>query len=152
MSIKINEEWHEPSIIWFVIAARKGEKKTAALNIYRRPAIRINPLNVKIVAANFSCIAKVVFVKEKRWLCQSIEAPCNALVSVLRLYSNVYRLLTVITLVFIYTHKVSCPLLTAKAKKLAYLTNGCRRRFARSSSTCFSYVGPLLAIYQPLPS
>ena len=29
--VKINEEWWEPSIIWFVIAARKGEKKTAAL-------------------------------------------------------------------------------------------------------------------------
>ena len=57
----------------------------------------INPLNAKIVAANFSCSAKVVFVKEKCWLCQGIEAPCNALVSVLRLYSNVYRLLTAIT-------------------------------------------------------
>lgn len=29
--IKINEEWSEPSIIWNVVAARKGEKKTAAL-------------------------------------------------------------------------------------------------------------------------
>ena len=57
----------------------------------------INPLNAKIVAANFSCSAKVVFVKEKRWLCQSTEAPCNALVSVLRLYSKVDRLLTAIT-------------------------------------------------------
>ena len=43
----------------------------------------INPLNAKIVAANFSCSAKVVFVKEKRWLCQSTEAPCNALVKAL---------------------------------------------------------------------
>jgi len=25
--VKINPEWREPSIIWFVIAARKGEKK-----------------------------------------------------------------------------------------------------------------------------
>ena len=58
---------------------------------------RFNPLNAKIVAANFSCSAKVVFVKEKRWLCQGIEAPCNALVNVLRLYSNVYRPLTAIT-------------------------------------------------------
>ena len=56
----------------------------------------INPLNAKIVAANFSRSAEVVFVREKRWLCQGIEAPCNALVSVLRLYSNVYRLLTTI--------------------------------------------------------
>ena len=54
----------------------------------------LNPLNAKIVAANFSCSAKVVFVKEKRWLCQSTEAPCNALESVLRLYSKVDRLLT----------------------------------------------------------
>ena len=30
-SIKINEEWSEPAILWNVIAARKGEKKTAAM-------------------------------------------------------------------------------------------------------------------------
>ena len=36
-SIKINDEWLEPSIIWFVIAARKGEKKTAALKRIRKP-------------------------------------------------------------------------------------------------------------------
>ena len=30
-SVKINDEWFEPSIFWFVIVARKGEKKTAAL-------------------------------------------------------------------------------------------------------------------------
>ena len=52
---------------------------------------------MKIVAANFSCSAKVVFVKEKRWLCQGIEAPRNALVSLLRLNLNMYRLLTAIT-------------------------------------------------------
>ena len=56
----------------------------------------VNPLNAKIVAANFSCSVNVVFVKEKRWLCQGIEAPCNALVRVLRLYSKVYGLLTTI--------------------------------------------------------
>ena len=39
--------------------------------------------NAKIVAANFSCSAKVGFVEEKRWLCQGIEVPCNALVFVL---------------------------------------------------------------------
>ena len=55
------------------------------------------PLNAKIVAANFFCSAKVVFVKKKRWICQSTEALCNALVSVLRLYSKVDRLLTAIT-------------------------------------------------------
>ena len=36
-SIKINQEWYEPSIIWFVIAARKGEKNTAALKRPRKP-------------------------------------------------------------------------------------------------------------------
>ena len=29
--VEINKEWSEPSIIWNVIAARKGEKKTAAM-------------------------------------------------------------------------------------------------------------------------
>ena len=30
--IKINEEWEEPAILWNIVAARKGEKKTAALS------------------------------------------------------------------------------------------------------------------------
>lgn len=30
-SIKINPEWSEPSILWNVVMARKGEKKTAAM-------------------------------------------------------------------------------------------------------------------------
>ena len=47
----------------------------------------------KIVAANFSCSAKFVFVKDKHWLCQNTEVSCNALVSVLRPYSKVNRLL-----------------------------------------------------------
>ena len=29
--ININEEWSEPAILWNVVAARKGEKKTAAM-------------------------------------------------------------------------------------------------------------------------
>ena len=29
--VQINLEWSEPAIIWTVVAARKGEKKTAAL-------------------------------------------------------------------------------------------------------------------------
>ena len=41
----------------------------------------------------FSCSAKFVFVKEKRWLCQSTEASCNALVGLLRPYLKVNRLL-----------------------------------------------------------
>jgi len=35
--VQINAEWLEPSITWFVIAARKGEKKTAALKRIRKP-------------------------------------------------------------------------------------------------------------------
>ena len=35
--VRINAEWLEPSIIWFIIAARKGEKKTAALKRIRKP-------------------------------------------------------------------------------------------------------------------
>ena len=27
----INQEWSEPAILWTVVAARKGEKKTAAV-------------------------------------------------------------------------------------------------------------------------
>ena len=27
----INQEWSEPAILWTVVAARKGEKKTAAI-------------------------------------------------------------------------------------------------------------------------
>lgn len=30
--IHVNPEWIEPPIMWFVVAARKGEKKTAGLN------------------------------------------------------------------------------------------------------------------------
>ena len=29
--ISINDEWSEPAIMWNVVAARKGEKKTAAM-------------------------------------------------------------------------------------------------------------------------
>lgn len=29
--ISINDEWSEPVILWNVVAARKGEKKTAAM-------------------------------------------------------------------------------------------------------------------------
>ena len=35
--VNINPEWQEPSILWFIIAARKGEKKTAALKHIRKP-------------------------------------------------------------------------------------------------------------------
>ena len=35
--VRINAEWVEPAIIRFVVAARKGEKKTAALRRIRKP-------------------------------------------------------------------------------------------------------------------
>ena len=40
-SIQVNKEWLEPAIIWFVIAAKKGEKKTAALRRIRKPIEKI---------------------------------------------------------------------------------------------------------------
>ena len=43
--IEVNKEWLEPAIIWFVIAARKGEKKTAALRRIRKP---IEKMEVKL--------------------------------------------------------------------------------------------------------
>ncbi len=39
--IRINPTWTEPSILWFVVAAKKGEKKTAALRVLRKPLERI---------------------------------------------------------------------------------------------------------------
>ncbi len=36
-TVQINPEWTEPSILWFVLAARKGERKTAALRRIRKP-------------------------------------------------------------------------------------------------------------------
>ena len=34
--IRINQTWTEPSILWFIVAAKKGEK-TAALRVLRKP-------------------------------------------------------------------------------------------------------------------
>ena len=34
--ININPAWKEPAIIWFIVAAKKGEKKTAALRLIRQ--------------------------------------------------------------------------------------------------------------------
>ena len=36
-SVRINPEWTKPAIIWFVVAAKKREKKTAALRRLRIP-------------------------------------------------------------------------------------------------------------------
>ena len=33
----INTTWMEPAIMWFVVAAKKGEKETAALRVIKRP-------------------------------------------------------------------------------------------------------------------
>ena len=32
--VKVNPIWSEPAILWFIIAATKGQKKTAALRIH----------------------------------------------------------------------------------------------------------------------
>ena len=39
--VKINPIWHEPAIIWFIIAANKGQKKTAALRLLKKPLLDI---------------------------------------------------------------------------------------------------------------
>ncbi len=36
-TITINSEWQEPAVMWFIVAARKDEKKTAALKRPRKP-------------------------------------------------------------------------------------------------------------------
>lgn len=35
--IAINQMWKEPAILWFIIAANKGQKKTAALRLLKKP-------------------------------------------------------------------------------------------------------------------
>ena len=35
--MRINRNWLEPAILWFIVAAKKGEKKTAAVRVVRRP-------------------------------------------------------------------------------------------------------------------
>ena len=42
--VQINKEWLEPAIIWFVIAAKKGEKKTVALHRIKKPIIDIEEM------------------------------------------------------------------------------------------------------------
>ena len=46
-NIRINQTWVEPSIMWLVVAAKKGEKKTAALRVIRRPFERIQEEFIK---------------------------------------------------------------------------------------------------------
>ena len=56
-----------------------------------------NPLNANIVVAKLSLSAEIVFIKESCWLFQSIKVFVNALVRVIKLYSNLYTLLTAYT-------------------------------------------------------
>ena len=35
--ISLNQMWKEPAILWFIIAASKGQKKTAALRLLKKP-------------------------------------------------------------------------------------------------------------------
>ena len=44
--IKINDSWSEPFIIWAVVAAKKGQKKTAALNVLARAVEQLEELCV----------------------------------------------------------------------------------------------------------
>ena len=61
----------------------------------------LNRLNAEIVAAIFSCSAKFVgYVRAQKWFIQ--KCICY---------------LQLLPIVFIYTHKISCALFTAKAKK-----------------------------------
>ena len=35
--VAINQMWTEPAIVWFIVAANKGQKKTAALRLLKKP-------------------------------------------------------------------------------------------------------------------
>ena len=36
-TMQINDSWEEPAIVWFNVCSRKGQKKTAALNVLAKP-------------------------------------------------------------------------------------------------------------------
>ena len=40
-TIRINDTWSEPAIMWFIVAANKGQKKTAALRLLKKPLLEI---------------------------------------------------------------------------------------------------------------
>ena len=40
-TININDTWSEPAIMWFIVAANKGQKKTAALRLLKKPLLEI---------------------------------------------------------------------------------------------------------------
>ena len=39
--VKVNPIWYEPAILWFIIAANKGQKKMAALRLLKKPLLDI---------------------------------------------------------------------------------------------------------------
>ena len=50
--VKVNPIWHEPAILWFIIAANKGQKKTAALKLLKKPLLDIEYREAKLWRAN----------------------------------------------------------------------------------------------------
>ena len=40
-TVRINDTWSEPAIMWFIVAANKGQKKTAALRLLKKPLLEI---------------------------------------------------------------------------------------------------------------
>ena len=45
--VNINAAWTEPAIMWFIVAAKKGEKKTAALRLIRQPLEAIEKAKIE---------------------------------------------------------------------------------------------------------
>jgi hypothetical protein len=50
--IAINQMWKEPAVLWFIIAAKKGQKKTAALRLLKKPLQEIEERETKKWLAN----------------------------------------------------------------------------------------------------
>ena len=42
--VAINQMWTEPAIVWFIVAANKGQKKTAALRLLKKPLEEIEEI------------------------------------------------------------------------------------------------------------
>lgn len=50
--VKVNPIWYEPAILWFIIAANKGQKKTAALRLLKKPLLDIEHREAELWRAN----------------------------------------------------------------------------------------------------
>ena len=50
--VKVNPIWYEPAILWFIIAANKGQKKTAALRLLKKPLLALEQKEVEMWLAN----------------------------------------------------------------------------------------------------